>query len=87
VPELPEPARLERVAIRTRESGVTLAGWRLGASTRGGPGSITRVDGASGSLFRGDGAYLGWSQTNLEAEYRRLVPRPPDPEPDAGQFG
>lgn len=78
---------LERVAIRIRESGVTLAGWRLATSTPAGAGSITRVDGLAGPCFRGDGAFLGWSQERLAAEYQRLLPKPEDPLPDPGQFG
>lgn len=78
---------LERIAIRTRESAVTLAGWRLEASTPQGMGSITRVDGLAAPCFRGDGAFLGWSQERLAAEYQRLLPKPEDPLPDPGQFG
>jgi hypothetical protein len=78
---------LERVAIRTRESLVTLAGWRLCASTPAGSGSITRIDGAAGARFRGEGAYLGWPQARLAAEYQRLLPKGEDPAPDPGQFG
>jgi hypothetical protein len=78
---------LERVAIRTRESGVTLAGWRLATSTAAGAGSITRVEATGGPCYRGDGAFLGWSQERLAAEYQRLLPKPGDPEPDPGQFG
>lgn len=77
---------LERVAIRTRESGVTLAAWRLVPPSRG-DGAITRLETGGSSVYRGDGAFLGWGQAELEAEYRRLLPKPPDPMPDPGQFG
>jgi hypothetical protein len=85
--EDPSPADLERIAIRTRESRVTLAGWRLATSTTGGPGSITRIEGAGGPCFRGDGVFLGWSQERLAAEYQRHLPKPEDPLPDPGQLG
>ena len=91
MPDRPEAAprlsSLERVAIRTRESGVTLAGWRLSASTPTGPGAITRVAGAAGDWYRGEGAFLGAPQSQLSAEYERLRPSPGDPLPDPGQFG
>jgi hypothetical protein len=83
----PDRARLERIAIRTRESGVTLAAWRLGISPDRGAGAITLVEIGSSSVYRGDGAFLGWSQARLEAEYRRLLPQGSGPEPDPGQFG
>jgi hypothetical protein len=80
-------AALERVAIRTRESGVTLAGWRLAISAEAGAGSITRIEGKGGPCYRGEGAFLGWSQERLAAEYQRLLPEPEDPMPDSVQFG
>jgi hypothetical protein len=82
----PGSARLERVAIRTRESGVTLSAWRLVPVDRGG-GTITLVELGARSVYRGDGAFLGWAHAELEAEYRRLLPKGPDPDPDPGQFG
>lgn len=79
---------LERVAIRTRESGLTLAAWRLAASSAQGEGTIFLVETpGGGALFRGDGVFLGWPQPRLEAAYRRLQPGGGEPEPDAGQLG
>ena len=81
-----EHGALERVAIRTRESGTTLAAWRLSP-----PGladaAITLVEIGGRSVYRGEGAFLGRGQAELEAEYQRLLPKPPDPMPDPGQFG
>ena len=77
---------LERVATRTRESEVTLSAWRLVAPGRG-DGAITLVEIGGRSVYRGEGAFLGRSQAELEAEYKRLLPQPPDPLPDPGQFG
>ena len=80
-------ADVERIAIRTRESGVTLAGWRLATSTATGAGSITRIEAQGGPYYRGEGAFLGWSQERLAAEYQRHLPEPEDPMPDSVQFG
>jgi hypothetical protein len=82
----PTYGALERIAIRTRESGVTLAAWRLVPSDHRN-GAITRVETGGLSVYRGDGAFLGWGQAQLQAEYERLLPKPPDPMPDPGQFG
>jgi hypothetical protein len=83
-----EPARatLERVAIRTRESGVTLAAWKIVPEGQA-SGAITVVEIGGRSVYRGEGTFLGSPQAELEAEYRRLLPKPPDPMPDPGQFG
>ena len=79
---------LERSAIRTRESGVTLSAWRLSVSSSRGSGTIDRVDGSDGRvLYRGTGVFLGWSQVDLASTYRRLLPEGPGPDPDPGQFG
>ncbi len=84
--EGPESGSLERVAIRTRESGVTLAAWRIAPPSRA-DGAITLVEIGGRSVYRGDGTFLGWDQAQLEAEYKRMLPEPPDPMPDPGQFG
>jgi hypothetical protein len=79
---------LERVAIRMRETRVTSSAWCLALRTRAGEGRILRVECTDGSaLFRGEGVFLGWPQTDLEALYRRSLPPAPPSEPDAGQFG
>ena len=78
---------LERVAIRTRESGVTRSAWRLRVADGRGSGSILRVDESGASIYRGEGAFLGWGQDRLAAEYGRLLPKGDPPEPDPGQFG
>jgi hypothetical protein len=79
---------LERVAIRTRESGLTLSAWRLAISTAQGEGAVFLVEiFGGGTLFRGDGICLGWPQQRLEAVYRRLLPDGGGPEPDVGQLG
>lgn len=98
-PELPEPdplegvtnpscGSLERMAIRLRESEVTLSAWRLAVAADQGEGAILLVETpGGGSLYRGEGLFLGWSQQRLEAAYRRLVPGGGDPEPETVQGG
>jgi hypothetical protein len=83
----PTVAPLERVAIRLRESTVTLSAWRLLATAREGAGSLVRVETAGGSLFRGDGWFLGWSQQDLISAWDGLVPRPETETLDIPQLG
>lgn len=78
---------LERIAIRTRESTVTRSAWRLRVADGRGSGAILRVESDDGSIFRGEGAFLGWAQERLATEYGRLLPKGGPPEPDPGQFG
>jgi hypothetical protein len=59
---------LERVPVRTRESGVTQSAWRMAIDSDSGTGTITLLDfGPGKSLYRGDGAFLGWPQEQLAA--------------------
>jgi hypothetical protein len=73
---LTEPRRLalERAPIRTRESSVTRAGWRLEAEAGEGRGTITLVEADDRAWHRGDGIFLGWPQERLAAAYRALLP-------------
>jgi hypothetical protein len=84
----PAGTALERVAIRTRESALTLSAWRLAVEADQGHGTIDLVETpGGGSLYRGDGLFLGWPQARLGAGYRLLVPGGGDPEPEALQLG
>lgn len=84
----PEPVVLSRVPVRMRESGVTLAGWRMSVTCDEGRGSIDLVDGPGGVLFhRGEGIFLGWTPARLAATRARLLPPAPDPEATSGQWG
>lgn len=66
---------LERVAIQTRESVTTRAGWRLSAACAEGDGAISLIElSPTVSLYRGDGVFLGWPAQRLEAAYRALLP-------------
>lgn len=78
---------LERVAIRTRESGVTLAAWRLAASGPEGAGTLVRLEADAGSLYRGDGWFLGWTQEALASAWSGLVPPAPDESLGTPQLG
>lgn len=78
---------LARVAIRTRECGVTLSAWRLALSTPQGAGAIALIENAGDLFYRGEGVFLGWTQMRLASTYRSLLPAGVDPEPDPGQFG
>jgi len=88
--EVREPAfrGLDRIAIRTRESAVAASAWSLSISTAQGQGRIALVETRGGAaVYRGEGLFLGWPQSELEIAYRSLRPPPPPSEPDAGQFG
>ncbi len=61
---------LERVPIRTRESGVTRSAWRMEVGCDAGTGSITLLE---EGLFRGDGMFLGATQEQLADTYRALL--------------
>jgi hypothetical protein len=90
IPELGAPlsVALERVPVRTREGGPTVSGWRLSIATGAGSGSVYLVDTRDGgSVYRGEGLFLGWSQARMHALYEKLRPAPPGAEPDPGQFG
>lgn len=89
VPGLTDPRALppERRPIRTRESGVTLSAWCLPVSCLEGEGAIVLLESAGQTHYRGDGVFLGWAQSRLEAAYRALVPAPEEERPIFGQLG
>jgi hypothetical protein len=68
---------LERVPIRTRESGATLSAWKLAASAPEGTGTVVRVEIGSGSHYRGEGWFLGWTQEALASAWTALLPPAP----------
>lgn len=70
---------LERASIRTRESGVTHAAWRMEIDSDAGSGTITLVEGGGVPIHRGEGIFLGWTQEQLAETYQRLLA--PDTEP------
>jgi hypothetical protein len=73
----------ERVQVRSRESRVTLAAWRV---------ELLLPDGARGVVtlaepfYRGEGALLGASQERLSELWHAALP-PDEPGPDLPQLG
>jgi hypothetical protein len=74
----------ERVQIRTRESNVTTAAWRVELSAP--RGAIVLVDAGRQSYYRGEGALLGCTQPQLADVWSAALPQAP-PEPDLPQLG
>jgi hypothetical protein len=84
----PRALGLERFPICTRESRATLSAWRLAVSTDDGEGSIFLVEiSPDRAMYRGEGIFLGWPQSRLEAAYSALVPRPNAPDLELQQLG
>jgi hypothetical protein len=76
-----------RIPIRARESGSTLAAWRLELALPGGPAAIVLADlGSNRAWYRGEGSLLGAPQERLAAIWSECLPTD-DPEPDFQQFG
>ena len=69
----------ERVAIRLRESTVTLSAWRMAVSAPEGSRTLVRVETPGGSLFRGEGWFLGWTQEAMSTAWLELLP-PSEPD-------
>jgi hypothetical protein len=64
----------ERVMVRRRASAVTGSAWRLEVASDQGVGGIVLVDiSPDEACFRGDGIFLGWSQTQLTQAYQALT--------------
>ncbi|HEY4885322.1 MAG TPA: hypothetical protein VII08_16980 [Myxococcales bacterium] len=74
----------ERVHIRTRESGSTLAAWRV--SLRVPPGAIVLAESGGRSWYRGEGSLLGTPQERL-AELWKAALSSSDGEPELPQYG
>jgi len=75
---------LHRVSIRARESGVTHSAWQMIVESPSGPGTITLLDAGH---YRGDGAFLGWSQEQLAEMYTSLNTPPDEPKFELMQLG
>jgi hypothetical protein len=70
-----------------RESGATLAGWRVELKLPQGEAAIVHADlDKARSFYRGEGALLGASQERL-AELWKAALSNSDPEPDFPQYG
>jgi hypothetical protein len=76
-----------RASIRARESGSTLAAWRVDLALPGGSAAIVYADlGANRAWYRGEGSLLGETQERLAALWTECLPTD-DPEPGFQQFG
>jgi hypothetical protein len=79
---------LDRMPIRTRESGATLSAWRLSAQSDEGEGAIVLVEaGMDEAWYRGDGVFLGWTAEHLRAAYEALRPRSEESAFEIHQLG
>lgn len=79
---------LDRVPIRTRESGATLSAWRLSAGSDEGEGTIVAVEaGPNGTRYRGEGVFLGWTAEQLRGAYEALRPRTAESPFETQQLG
>ena len=83
----PAVSPLERVAIRLRESSVTLSAWRMAVSAPEGAGTLILVETPGGSLFRGEGWFLGWTQESMSGAWKELLPPPTSDTFDLPQLG
>jgi hypothetical protein len=76
-----------RIHIRARESGSTLAAWRLELTLAEGPAAVVLADlGPNRTWYRGEGALLGATQEKLAALWTECLPDV-DPDPGFQQFG
>ena len=77
----------DRVPIRLRESAVTLSAWRMNVRAAEGSGTLVRVETQGGSLFRGEGWFLGWSQDAMSNAWNELLPPAPEDPVGLPQLG
>lgn len=75
---------LERLPVRTRESGATTSAWRMTIQTNAGMGAITLLD--SGA-YRGDDAMMGWSQEQMRELYTTLATQNNSAQNELQQWG
>ena len=65
---------LRRVPLRTRQSGVTRAGWRLELACAQGVGAIVVAEVSPAETWhRGEGVLLGWPQERLAELHAALT--------------
>jgi len=74
----------ERVQIRTRENGSTLAAWRV--SLRLPQGAIVLAESGGKAWYRGEGGLLGTPQERL-AELWKAALSSSESEPELPQYG
>ena len=73
---------MERVPIRTRESGVTTSAWRIKLEK----GSIVMLEVDGKTFYRGEGALLGSTQEKLAELWQAALPTT-KPEPENPPLG
>jgi hypothetical protein len=79
---------LRRVPLRTRQSGVTRAGWRLEITCAQGAGGVVLAEvSPSEAWYRGDGLLLGWPQEKLAELHRALTAHEEEEAPSSPQLG
>jgi hypothetical protein len=78
---------LERAPIRLRESSVTLSAWRMAVTAPEGTGTLVRVETPGGTLYRGEGWFLGWTQEAMSAAWAELLPPTPSDTLELAQLG
>jgi len=67
-----------------REGEAILSAWQMVIDSPQGAGTITLLD---SGFFRGDGAFLGWSQEQLAKLYQSLNVPPDEPAFELQQLG
>ena len=80
----PVKRSLQRAAVRLREGEAILSAWQMVIDSPQGAGTITLLD---SGFFRGDGAFLGWSQEQLAKLYQSLNVPPDEPKFELQQLG
>ena len=75
----------ERVQIRMRESGVTMAAWRV--SLKNPAGAIVLAEVGGKSFYRGEGSLLGLPQDRLAELWKNALTGDADREPELPQLG
>ena len=84
----PQVQSFERFLIRTRGGIATQSAWRLAITCGEGDGAIILIEiGPDETFYRGEGVFLGWSQEQMGAVYRLLLPKSEDPPFELPQLG
>jgi len=84
----PQVLSFERFAIRTRGGSTTQSAWRLSITCVEGQGAILFIEiSPEETFYRGEGVFLGWSQEQLAASYRLLLPKSEEPPFEIPQLG
>lgn len=66
---------------------MTLSAWRMAVSAPEGSGTLVRVETPGGTLYRGDGWFLGWTQDAMSGAWAELLPPTPSDTLELAQLG